>query len=75
MRNTKWISEIWDTFNPEIIRHSFETTGITTSDLTSYNPLLKSVLNDEQLPNQMLVDNDLTGDLKAFDTESDSEGI
>jgi len=56
-----------------LIRKSFENTGITTSDPNRFNSLLRSVLENEELPTQLLVDSDLTDDLIGFEASEGSD--
>jgi len=56
-----------------LIRKSFENTGITTSDPNRFNSLLRSVLENEELPSQLLVDSDLTDDLIGFEASEGSD--
>ncbi len=56
-----------------MIRKSFENTGIITSDPNRFNSLLRSVLENEELPSQLLVDSDLTDDLIGFEASEGSD--
>ena len=52
-----WISEIWNDFDSEIIVKSFATTGVTSQHPDDFNSILRTVLNNQLVPNQILDDN------------------
>jgi len=68
----KWISEIWANFDKDIIKKSFDVTGITSTDVPEYNPILRAVLERQEIPSHVLDDNDHMEDLSAFE-DSGSE--
>jgi len=53
----QWISEIWNQFDPEIIVKSFASTGITSQHPDDYNHILRSVLNNQLIPSEILDEN------------------
>ena len=61
------LSQIWDSFPNELIVKSFETDGITAN----LGSELKSMINNDRLVNEFVVDHDDTSFNDAFDEEEE----
>ncbi|CAF0916277.1 unnamed protein product [Brachionus calyciflorus] len=68
----QWISEIWNEFNPSIIKSSFQVCGITSDQNTHFHSTLKHFLTNGPI-NEYVDSNDGENELEGFENNSESE--
>ncbi len=69
----KWISKAWDKMDEEIIKKSFDCTGISSSNYEDFHKTLKLVLESQQTPETVLVNQEPGDELIYSEDEEDSD--
>jgi hypothetical protein len=69
----KWISKAWDQMDEELIKKSFDCTGISSSNYEDFHKTLKLVLESQQAPETVLVNQEPGDELIYSEDEEDSD--
>ena len=71
VRAMRWFIEAWNELDVEIIKSSFELTGITCSNRENFNSVLRHVLENADLPGKILDDVHESDELAGFGEDLD----
>ena len=73
VRVMKWIIECWNELDRDLIRNSFDGTGITCSNKENFNSVLRFVLVNGHMPGRILQDKCGDDDLVGFNHVPDDD--
>ncbi len=73
VRVMKWVIECWNELDRDLIRESFDGTGITCSNEENFNSILRYVLKNGHMPGCIVQNSNGGDDLAGFNQEPDND--